>query len=116
MRFEHLVCTRSFRTRGLYTTTCIPRLYTRLCTRVTDCHDLVYTPPCTRVTDCQVRGPTVTFTEVGAALRSREFSMETALPPFRTVTVCSGTSNVCFWRLADMPIAFGDARFSVLAA
>src|SRR5262249_4592150 len=30
--------------------------------------------------------PTVTFTEVGAALRSREFSMETALPPVRTVT------------------------------
>src|SRR6516225_8207443 len=25
------VCTRSLRTRGLYTTTCIPRLYTRLC-------------------------------------------------------------------------------------
>jgi putative ABC transport system substrate-binding protein len=29
----------------------------------------------------RLRLPTVTFTEVGAALRSREFSMETALPP-----------------------------------
>src|SRR5262249_12049170 len=34
----------------------------------------------------RLRLPTVTFTEVGAALRSREFSMETALPPVRTVT------------------------------
>src|SRR5215471_6678660 len=31
------------------------------------------------------RLPTVTFTEVGAASRSREFSMETALPP---VQIC----------------------------
>ena len=29
---------------------------------------------------------TVTFTEVGAASPSREFSVETALPPVRTVT------------------------------
>jgi two-component system, cell cycle response regulator DivK len=29
----------------------------------------------------RLRLPTVTFTEVGAASRSREFSMETALPP-----------------------------------
>jgi hypothetical protein len=30
--------------------------------------------------------PTVTFTEVGACLRSREFSMKIALQPIRTVT------------------------------
>jgi hypothetical protein len=30
--------------------------------------------------------PTVTFIELGAAARSHEFSMETALPPVRTVT------------------------------
>jgi hypothetical protein len=34
----------------------------------------------------RLRLPTVTFTEVGAASRSREFSMETALSPVRTVT------------------------------
>src|SRR5260370_15716367 len=34
----------------------------------------------------RLRLPTVTFTEVGAASRSRAFSMETALPPVRTVT------------------------------
>ena len=34
----------------------------------------------------RLRVPTVTFTEVGAASRSREFSMETALPPVHTVT------------------------------
>jgi hypothetical protein len=34
----------------------------------------------------RLRLPTVTFTEVGAALRGHEFSMETALPPVRTVT------------------------------
>jgi len=34
----------------------------------------------------RLRLPTVTFTEVEAAWRSREFSMETALPPVRTVT------------------------------
>jgi hypothetical protein len=33
---------------------------------------------------------TVTFTEVGAASPSREFSMETALPPVRTVTDLAG--------------------------
>jgi hypothetical protein len=34
----------------------------------------------------RLRLPTVTFTEVGTASQSREFSMETALPPVRTVT------------------------------
>jgi hypothetical protein len=34
----------------------------------------------------RLRLPTVTFTEVGAASRSRKFSMETALSPVRTVT------------------------------
>src|SRR5262249_48530969 len=34
----------------------------------------------------RLRLPTVTFTEVGTASRSREFSMEIALPPVRTVT------------------------------
>ena len=37
--------------------------------------------------------PTVTFTEVGAASRSREFSMETALPPGRTGTDLDGYSS-----------------------
>jgi hypothetical protein len=59
----------------------------------------------------RLRWPTVTFTEVGAASRSREFSMEIALPPVRTVTDweervtdldgCSSpaesAANVCFW-------------------
>src|SRR5215470_16352530 len=34
----------------------------------------------------RLRLATVTFTEVGAASRSREFSMATALPPVHTVT------------------------------
>src|SRR5215469_14680 len=34
----------------------------------------------------RLRWPTVTFTAVEAAWRSREFSMETALPPVGTVT------------------------------
>ena len=34
----------------------------------------------------RLRLPTVTFTEVGAASRSRDFSVEIALPPVRTVT------------------------------
>src|SRR6516164_1258168 len=68
MRFEHVICTRSFRTRGLYTTpvhhdlytrlhatlvnvACTHGLYTRLCTHglyTTTCtHGLVHTRPCT---------------------------------------------------------------------
>jgi hypothetical protein len=34
----------------------------------------------------RLRWPTVTFTEVDAASRSRKFSMKTALPPVHTVT------------------------------
>src|SRR5690348_4098696 len=34
----------------------------------------------------RLRLPTVTFTEAGAASRSRKFTTETALPPIRTVT------------------------------
>jgi len=35
--------------------------------------------------------------EVGAASRSREFSMETALPPICTVTDLAGTCNRSGW-------------------
>jgi|SRR6516165_6035581 len=39
----HVACTLgTFRTRGLYTTTCIPRLYTRLCTRDLSAHTTLY--------------------------------------------------------------------------
>jgi hypothetical protein len=34
----------------------------------------------------RLRWPTVTFTEVEGRSRSRAFSLEIALPPFRTVT------------------------------
>jgi hypothetical protein len=38
----------------------------------------------------RLRLPTVTFTEVGADFRSRDFSMEIALPPVHTVTNLDG--------------------------
>jgi hypothetical protein len=49
--------------------------------------------PMSRSTSRSVRYsrlPTVTFTEVGACLRSREFSMKIALQPTRTVTNLAG--------------------------
>jgi hypothetical protein len=38
--------------------------------------------------------PTVTFTEVGADFRSRDFSTEIALPPVRTVTNRGGVTDI----------------------
>src|SRR5262249_6559276 len=63
------------------------------------------------------RLPTVTFTEVGAASRSREFSMETALPPVRTVTDFTGRVTDLDGCSSPAPpdIAGGSAGKSALA-
>src|SRR6516164_2064660 len=47
MRFEHVICTRSFRTRGLYTTPVHHDLYTRLHATLVNvaCTHVLYTCP-----------------------------------------------------------------------
>src|SRR6516164_8767415 len=60
------------------------------------------------------RWPTVTFTEVGAAWRSRKFSMETALPPVRTVTdLFRGVTDRMDLQAQRRPDIAGDGRVSV---
>src|SRR6516165_4770315 len=77
MRFEHVICTRSFRTRGLYTTPVHHDLYTRLHATLVNvaCTHVLYTWPvhmsCTRGLYTRPDTTTCTHCLVHTALYTR---------------------------------------------